>query len=167
MEPNMLKNQLSREECLSLLDRAGVGVLSLVDPEGLPYAVPVNIVRIGDRLYYHGRRTGTRVRCMENNPHCCVVVYDEKGFEDYGPDACDDTTMFESVVVRGVVSSVEDDAKKTEVLKAITAKLVPEKADAPFAANRVPATGVYEITMDEVTGKFRRPRPGSMVHPTR
>lgn len=161
----MLKNRISREECLALLDRRGSGVLSMVDPEGAPYAVPVNYVRIGGTIYYHGRRTGTRVRCMEHDPRCCLTVVDEKGYEDYGPDACDDTTLFESVIVKGRASAVEDDAVKTEVLRALTDKLTPAKRDSPVAADRVPRTGVFAISMDEVTGKSRRPRQGSAVHP--
>lgn len=159
----MLKNQLTREECLALLDRADTAVLSLIGEDGGPYAVPVNFVRIDDRIYYHGRRTGTRVACMERDHRCCLVAYDRVQYEDYGPDACDTTTVFESVVIRGKVSAVDDPAVKMRVLRELTDKIVPGKKDCPVAEDRIARTGIFEISMDEVTGKHHRPAAGSRM----
>lgn len=163
MEPKMLKNQLAREECMALLDRADTAVLSLIGEDGGPYAVPVNFVRIGDRLYYHGRRRGTRVACIERDPRCCLVAYGEVQYEDYGPDACDTTTVFESVIVRGRVSTVDDPAVKMRVLRELTDKIVPGKRGCPVAEDRIARTEVFEISMDEVTGKHHVPAPGSSI----
>ena len=167
MQPKMLKNQLTPEECLALLDSAGAGVLCLNGTDGWPYAVPVNFVRVGDRLYYHGRRAGERVDCMEADGRCRLVAFREGGYDDYGPDACDTTTAFESVVVKGTVSAVPGDAEKAEALRALTDKLTPSKRGAPLAADRVPRTGVFRITMDEVTGKRHAPGPDGRVRPAR
>lgn len=167
MEPRMQKNQLSHEESIALLDRIGVGVLSMVDPDGLPYAVPVNYVRIGDAIYTHGRRTGTRVVCMENDPRCCLVVYDMKGIEEHGDNPCDEDTAFESVIVRGRMHAVEDFEEKDAALRAMTAKLVPSRAGMPLPPERVERTGVFRLDVEEMTGKFHRARPGSTVHPAK
>ena len=167
MQPKMLKDQLSPEECLALLDSVGAGVLCLNGTDGWPYAVPVNFVRVGDRLYYHGRRTGERVDCMEADGRCRLVAFRERGYDDYGPDACDTTTAFESVVVKGTVSAVSDDAEKAEALRALTDKLTPSKRGAPLAADRVPRTGVFRIEVAEVTGKRHAPGPDSTVRPAR
>lgn len=163
MEPKMGKNRLTTGECMALLDRTKDAVLSLTEEDGRPYAIPVNFVRIGDRLYYHGRRSGTRVACMEHDPRCCLVAYDEVQYEDYGPDACDTTTVFESVVVRGRISTVTDPALKRRVLRDLTDKMTPTKRSRPLADDRIARTGVFEISMDEVTGKHHRPGPGSRV----
>ena len=163
MEPKMLKNRLTPGQCMDVLDRVGEAVLSMVAEDGGPYAVPVNFVRIGDRLYYHGRRTGTRVVCMEHDERCCLVAYDRVQYEDYGPDACDTTTVFESVVVRGTIRAVDDPDTKMRVLRALTDKLTPAKAGCPVAEERIARTGVFEITMDEVTGKHHMPAPGSRL----
>lgn len=163
----MLKNQLTREQCLALLDSAGTGVLCLNGTDGWPYAVPVNFVRVGDAVYYHGRKTGERVTCMEADGRCRLVAFSEGGYEDYGPDACDTTTAFESAIVKGTVSAVEDEKEKAEVLRALTDKLVPSKKDSTLAMDRVPRTGVFRITMDEVTGKHHEPRPDSRMHSPR
>ncbi len=165
MEPNMVKNQLSLDECLKLLDSTSVCVLSLNGPDGWPYSVPVNFVRIGDKLYYHGRRTGTRVRCMEGDDRCTLVAYSEDGYEDYGENACDTTTLFGSVVVRGRVKTVESDDLKLTVLKAMLEKVTPEKKDFPINAEIVSRTGMFEISIEEITGKHREARPGSRTMP--
>lgn len=163
MEPKMMNNQLTPEQCQSLLDRIGTAVLSFNGPDGWPYSVPVNFVRIDDRIYYHGRKSGTRVVCMENDARCRLVAVDEKGYEDYGPNACDTTTAFQSVIVKGHTRSIDDKETKMKVLRAITDKLTPEKKGCPIAEDRISRTGVFEITMDEVTGKYHAPRPDSRM----
>lgn len=165
MEPSMIRNRMSDDECLELLDRNGVAVLSMCGPDGSPYAVPVNYVRIGDSIYYHGRMTGTRVACMEHDPRCCLTVYEEVGFDDYGPGMCATSTAFGSVVVKGRASAVDEEDLKVEVLRRLTAKLVPSKGDAPIDSAIVARTGVFRISMEEVTGKRRAPKPGSTMHP--
>ena len=47
------KQQLSPEECNDILDRNTAGVLSLLDPNGYPYGVPLSYCRVEDRLLFH------------------------------------------------------------------------------------------------------------------
>ena len=154
---------LGMEDTYALLDRLGVGVVSFVDGDGFPYAVPVNYVRIGEKIYIHGSKKGTKADCIRSSGKCCLVAFDEKGFDDYGGNACDTSTVYESVVVRGSVSEIEDTAKKTEVLRAITDRLVPSKKDCPIAPERVAFTGIFEISIDAITGKYRSLKPNGKL----
>lgn len=157
------EKELTAEESYVLLDRLGVGVISLVDPDGYPYAVPVNYIRLDDKVYIHGKKKGTKVDCIASCGRCCLVAFDEKGFEDCGSNACDTTVVYESVIVRGPISAVDDDARKMEILRALTDKLAPGKKDCPVAPERVRPTGVFEISIESITGKHHVPKAGNKV----
>lgn len=165
MEQKKLERWLEPDECMQLLDSTDTFVLTLNGEDGWPYSVPLNFVRVDDCLYYHGGRKGGTVECMKRDDRCTVTVFSEGGYEDYGGNSCDTTTLFGSVVVRGRMSPVEDDEQKRIVLEALVAKLTPGKSSCPMNMDTVSRTGVYRITMDEVTGKRRIPRQGSRTIP--
>ena len=53
------KNQeLSREECLAVLDRGTSGVLAVHGEGGYPYAVPLSYAYADDKLWFHCARAG-------------------------------------------------------------------------------------------------------------
>ena len=45
--------ELMPEEAWEIVDRCADGVVSMVDDAGAPYAVPVNLVREDNRVYFH------------------------------------------------------------------------------------------------------------------
>ena len=45
--------EMSREFALEVSDKCEWAVLSMTDREGMPYAVPITIVRDGDVIYFH------------------------------------------------------------------------------------------------------------------
>ena len=163
MDPN---NAFTKEECFKVLDRLGTGVLSVNGADGWPYAVPINYIRIGDKVYFHGKKKGTKVSLIDKDGKCTLVAYDEKGYEDCGENACDTTVVYDSVIVRGYAKVVEDDETKMMMLRALVDKLVPAKKENPVAPARVPPTGVFVIEIEEITGKHHVPKMGNKVHPT-
>ena len=50
--------EMNAEFGLEVIDRAEFGVLSLVDPQGEVYSVPLSIARDGSQLYFHSARSG-------------------------------------------------------------------------------------------------------------
>ena len=161
MQPNMINNQMNDSEVDALLSRMDMGAISTIGEDGFPYTVPVNFVAIDGRVYIHGRRLGEKVDNMKNDPRVCFTVWDRKGYEDCGVAACDTTTVYESVVIRGKVSFIDDPDEKARVLQAIVDKIVPDKKDMDL--KKVPPTLVYMIEPVSVTGKYHRPAQGNNV----
>ncbi len=160
MQPLTEKNRMNLEEIYALLDRCNEGVLSTVGPDGYPYGVPVNYVRIGNTIYIHGRPAGDKVDNLESRPKACFTVMEVGGFERTGPDGCNTTTVYESAIVRGTAEKVEGETEKTAVLKALIAKLVPERIPDGMDAKAVQHVAVYGIKIENATGKYHRPRAG-------
>lgn len=164
MQPNMQKYPLSGEEMEALLDRARSGVLSTIGEDGFPYGTPINFVRMDGRIFFHGRKVGEKVSNLKRDPRCCLTVLDEHGFERCGDGACDTTTLYESVIIRGKVAVIDDVELKTRILRATVDKLTPERRTDEIDARKVPPTGIFEIVVESMTGKYHRPEAGHRTY---
>ena len=163
MQPNMEKFHLSDDEIYTLLDRVKEGVLGTIGKDGYPYCIPVNFVRIGNKVYFHGRKQGEKNDNMKACDKVCLTAMETGGFEITGPDGCNTTTVYESAVIRGKVRVIEDLDKKIAVLRAIIAKTVPERAGFPMNEKMAAAAEVFEISVESMTGKYHRPMPDHKV----
>lgn len=52
------KQQLSNSECFEILDNSNTAVLALIGDGGYPYTVPLNFVRLDNKVYFHCAKTG-------------------------------------------------------------------------------------------------------------
>ena len=67
---------LTQERALQLLSESEYGVLSMIDSEGLPYAIPVNHVWNGENsIYIHCAPQGKKLVALQHNPNVsyCIV----------------------------------------------------------------------------------------------
>ncbi len=164
MQPNMQKYQLSKQEMETLLDKATYGVISTIGEDGYPYGTPINFVRMDGRIFFHGRKIGEKVSNLKRDPKCCLTVVDEQGFERCGDGACDTTTLYESVIIRGKVEIIDDVELKTKILRATVDKLTPERKADEIDAKKVPPTGIYEVIVESMTGKYHSAEPGHKIY---
>ncbi|MGL6226739.1 MAG: pyridoxamine 5'-phosphate oxidase family protein [Thermoguttaceae bacterium] len=147
---------VSQSEALELLDKADFGVLSTVGADGCPYGVPLNFVRIGEKLIVHCAQQGRKVENVRQNDQVsfCIV-----GQNQVRPETL--TTFYESVIVSGTAIWIEDPEPKRAALFALCQKFDPEKS---YPANleqmidkQLHQTGLIEITIEQMTGKANRP----------
>lgn len=163
MEPNMQNYQLTKGEMLALLDRSKMGVIATVGADGSPYATPINYILMDGRVFFHGRKQGMKMANLEKDPRCSFTVVDEGGFERCGDDACNTTSIYESVIVKGRVEVIEDFETKKKVLRTTVDKLTPERKTDSMNEKAVGPAGVYEIVVEEMTGKYHRPMPENRI----
>ncbi|MGN1045335.1 MAG: pyridoxamine 5'-phosphate oxidase family protein [Candidatus Methanomethylophilaceae archaeon] len=163
MQPNMERFYLNKSEIYTVLDRTKEGVLSTVGKDGYPYGTPVNFVRIDDAIYFHGRKVGEKVDNIKACDKVCLTAMILGGFEHCGPDGCNTTSIYESVIVRGTVSEVTDTDEKIAALKATIAKLTPERVNDPMNKKLADVAAIYRIGIDSATGKYHRPMAGNRI----
>ena len=161
MQPNMKNNTMDKKDITALLERLDVGVLSTIGEDGFPYSTPVNFVYMDGSVYIHGRNAGTKVDNLKNTPKVSFTAWERIGYEDTGTAACDTTTVYESVIIKGNVEFVDDPTVKKRMLEAIVKRLVPDKTGMSDA--KIPPTIVYKINATEITGKYHRPSAGNKV----
>ena len=164
MQPNMQKYPLTEEQMDALLDRARMGVISTIGEDGYPYGTPVNFVVMDGRIFFHGRKVGEKVSNLKRNPRCCFTVVEEKGFERCDDGACNTTSLYESVIIRGKVQTIEDNDMKMRILRATVDKLTPERREDAIEEKKVPPTGIFEIVPESRTGKYHSAEPGHKIY---
>ena len=77
-KPDMTKMRradraISREDALAVIDRCAYGTLSLIATDGTPYAVALNVVRDGKKLFFHSAPEGLKVDSLRENPQVCLL----------------------------------------------------------------------------------------------
>lgn len=158
----MRRKDRARDEAFSLelIDRCSHGIMALNTGEDTPYCLPLSLVRVDRSLYFHCARQGRKVELMRACPKVCLTFVggDRPAFLE--PDEY--TTYFQSAIVTGTVHEVTDDAEKILALRALCEKLTPQAMDGDkferAIARSLPATGVWRIDLEDISGKEKAPK---------
>ena len=155
MQNRMKTHQLTEGQCRDLLKTAEVGALATLGEDGRPYNVPVHFALAEDTVYIHGLPVGEKVDNIRRNPAVCLTVWDMKGYLlDPNGKPCDTNTEYQSVVIRGTASMVEDMTEKLAALHAVVVKYTPQLAELELPEGMIRGTGVIAVKIDEITGKY-------------
>jgi nitroimidazol reductase NimA-like FMN-containing flavoprotein (pyridoxamine 5'-phosphate oxidase superfamily) len=140
--------EVTPEILQELLDRAEVAHLGTIDPDGRPYVVPVNFACLEGRLIYiHGAGEGRKIDNIRRDPRVCLEA--TASFEvRHGENSCATGARFESVILRGQASVVEDPAVAEKALDAIVAKYAPRHLGTGYRPEPLAATTVIAIDID-------------------
>jgi len=103
-----------------ILAGAEICRLSMLDGE-IPYIVPVNYGYREGHIYIHSAPEGKKIELLKQNKLVCFEVEDAAEIVK-GPEACDWTTRYRSVVGYGTVEILSDDESKQEGLEVIMAQ---------------------------------------------
>ena len=107
-----IRQQLSDEESIGILEKATSGTLALLGDNGYPYAVPISYVYSEGKLFFHSALSGHKVDAIRNcdKSSFCVVEQDEVKPEKY-------TTFFRSVIAFGRIHIIEDETEKLAIAR--------------------------------------------------
>ncbi|MEG0283886.1 MAG: pyridoxamine 5'-phosphate oxidase family protein [Erysipelotrichales bacterium] len=147
--------QMADNVARRLLEGAEFGILATSDENNQPYGVPLNFVVYNDYIYIHSALVGHKLDNVKANEKACfTVVGNSKAVydEDY-------TSYFESVIVFGKATIVEDDKEKVEALRALSKKYLPEFMDkfGDEMRKSFKETAMVKISIDKITGKEKTP----------
>ncbi len=146
------KNQeLSREECLAVLDRGTSGVLAVHGEGGYPYAVPLSYTYADGKLWFHCARAGHKLDAIIRDPKVsfCVTDRDQVVPLEY-------TTYFRSVILFGRARVLEDPAEIRAALERLALRYAPEDSQEhrqSVLEKELPAVAIIEVSMEHLTGK--------------
>lgn len=154
MQGRMKQHQLNTDQITALLERAQVGRIATHNVNGYPYIVPVHFIVIDNKIYIHGLIKGQKIDNLKANSKVCFEIDEMGAILPDNINSCDTNTEFESIVILGTATLIDDAEKKKEVLKAIVGKYTPQLLHLDFPEKMLRATGIIEITPTEVTGKY-------------
>jgi hypothetical protein len=109
-----IKQQLTQEECLSILKSEVRGILSVLGDDDYPYGIPLDFYYSEDdgHIYFHGAGEGHKIDSIKKHDKVSFCVMD-KGT----PDADSWFLHFKSVIVFGRIKIVEDHAKALDICR--------------------------------------------------
>ena len=143
--------QLSREECLALLQSERRGVLSVLGDDGYPYGMPLNhyYTEADGRLYFHSGSRGHKLDALRRCDKASFCVCDAGSREPEGW-----ALRFRSVIVFGRVSFVEDRETVYRICAALSRKFTDDEAYIAEEIRRSgPATCLFALTPEQICGK--------------
>lgn len=167
--------EMDRGFGLMVIDKSTYGILSVIDDNGEPYAIPVSIVRDENKLYFHSAKEGKKVEIFKENPKVSIAFVGEvKVPEIYTKEELDElvkdeskgvllirkvfTTEYESAIVKGKIELVEDEEERIKAMKLICQKYTPNKMDYFNLAIKsgLKRTNVYKIEIEEIKAKRKK-----------
>lgn len=153
MQARMKQHQLNETEIATLLSKARVGHIGTLNPEGYPYVLPVHFAYYKGKIYIHGLIQGTKIENLKSHSKVCFEVDEMEGLI-LDDKACDVNTKYQSVVVLGQAKMIDEMALKIEILNQVVEKYTPHLVGQQYPENMLKGTGIIEITIDSITGKF-------------
>ena len=141
---------LALEETLVIIDETQYAVLCLTDPDGQPYGLPMDYVRRGDSLYFHGSQQGRKIDAMKSNSRVCAVIVGETKIipARFGRE-------YKTAIVEGKVELINDPEVKRQVMTWVVERKSPDNIEkGKFVIEKMlDRVLVYKMHMEKVSGK--------------
>ena len=96
------RQELPKEECEKILNKATAGVLSVMGDGGYPYGVPMSFVYAEGKLYFHSAVEGHKLDAIAKEDKCSFTIIDQ---DEIHPDEY--TSYFRSVIAFGRIQRLE------------------------------------------------------------
>ena len=109
------RGSYDRKLIYSILDEAFVCHVAFI-ADGLPFVVPTNYVRVGDRLFLHGSIASRLMKTLSSGAPFCLSVTLLDGIV-CAPTATGHSVNYRSVLVMGKAEIVEGDAAKLAAMR--------------------------------------------------
>lgn len=153
---------LSNKQALfrSVTERAVIGHLGILTPDGYPRVVPVNFVAVGIKIYFHGATQGEKYDAFKAHQKITFSID-----VPYAPipshwhseqQACRANQYFKSVLIKGRGIIVDDLTEKALAVQALMEKYQPEggfktvSADDPIYRKPLEEVAIYRVDQDQI-----------------
>ena len=149
------RGSYDRELIYSILDEAFVCHVAFI-ADALPFVVPTNYVRVGDKLFLHGSIASRLMKTLASGAPFCLSVTLLDGIV-FAPTAVGHSVNYRSVVVMGKAEPVEGEAAKLAAMRGFVEYVIRGR----WAAVRAPSeqelkgTMVLSVPLVEASAKVR------------
>jgi uncharacterized protein len=149
------RGSYDRELIYSILDEAFVCHVAFI-ADGLPFVVPTNYVRVGDKLFLHGSTASRLMKTLASGAPFCLNVTLLDGIV-LAPTAVGHSVNYRSVVVMGKAEPVVGEAAKLAAMRDFVEYVIRGR----WATVRRPSeqelkgTMVLEVPLVEASAKVR------------
>lgn len=144
---------LAEEQAYALLQQGEYGILSLTDPDGNPYALPINYVWDGqENIYLHCAPEGKKLECIRIHPKAtfCIVGRTRVISNKF-------TTGYESILLRCEAQIGLPAEERMQALELLLDKYSPEDKiiGMKYAEKSFHRTEIIRLHITEFSGKCK------------
>ncbi len=149
------RGSYDRELIYSILDQAFVCSVGFV-VDGLPYVVPTNYVRVGDKLFLHGSTASRLMRTLASGAPFCLSVTLLDGIV-FSPTATGHSVNYRSVVVMGKAEIIEGAEAKLAAMRDFVEYVIRGRWETvrPPSEQELKGTMVLAVPLVEASAKVR------------
>ena len=149
------RGSYDRELIYRILDEAFVCQVAFID-HGLPFVVPTNYVRVGDKLFLHGSTASRLMKTLSSGAPFCLNVTLLDGIV-CAPTATGHSVNYRSVVVMGKAKIVEGEAAKLAAMRDFVEYVIRGRWAAvhPPTEQELKGTMVLSVPLVEASAKVR------------
>ncbi len=105
-------------------------------------------------LYFHGSKKGQKIDFLKSNPKVCLTILDDKGFFE---NQCGHS--FRSVIIKGTIEFINEEAKKIETIKILLNHFEKDIKKMMTKVNQKSDTWlnteIFRLKVNNITGKER------------
>ncbi len=149
------RGSYDRELIYSILDEAFVCHAAFI-ADGLPFVVPTNYVRVGDKLFLHGSIASRLMKTLASGAPFCLSVTLLDGIV-CAPTAVGHSVNYRSVVVMGKAEPVEAEDAKRAAMRDFVEYVIRGRWAAVRPPNKqeLQGTMVLAVPLIEASAKVR------------
>jgi hypothetical protein len=144
-----------REFIYSILDQAFVCSVGFI-VDGMPFVVPTNYVRVGDKLFLHGSPASRLMKTLSSGAPFCLSVTLLDGIV-FAPTAMGHSVNYRSVVVIGKAEVIKDPSAKLQAMRDFVEYVIRGRWQTvrPPTEQEIAATMVLAVPLVEASAKVR------------
>ena len=149
------RGSYDRELIYGILDEAFVCQVAFID-NGLPFVVPTNYVRVGDKLFLHGSTASRLMKTLASGAPFCLNVTLLDGIV-CAPSATGHSVNYRSVVVMAKAEIVEGEAAKLAAMRDFVEYVIRGRwaTVLPPTEQELKGTMVLAVPLVEASAKVR------------
>ena len=149
---------MDEDWALEVFDKAPYVTVSMIRPDGIPYGLPLSVVRKDNRtFYFHCAAEGEKIDCIRNNPVVSLSAV-SRCTPRYEEEKQNFTEYYHSAIALGHAETVTDDNEKIEALRLICERFLPKFMDhfeAAIARSLRRTTVIRIILTEPAVGKMK------------
>lgn len=149
------RGSFDRELIYGILDQAFVCTVGFI-VDGMPFVVPTNYVRVGDKLFLHGSTASRLMRTLGSGAPFCLSVTLLDGIV-FSPTATGHSVNYRSVVVMGKAAVIESAEAKLAAMRDFVEYVIRGRwaTVRPPSELELKATMVLAVPLVEASAKVR------------
>ncbi len=143
------KEIINPEIIQDILKTADTVRIAMIDGDE-PYIVPLNYGYQNNALYIHCAKEGRKINILKTNPRVCFLIEGESELVT-GPDACDWTLKYLSLIGYGTVEILENKNEKIVGLDILMSQFGSKKNS--YHSKHVDTIVILKLTIESINGK--------------